>query len=1691
MTRKIATDFNVAPYYDDFDETKDFLRFLFNPARPVQSRELTQIQTLLNNQMSRLGNHLFNDGSVVIPGGFNIDTEVEYIKLTDASITEADWNGQTVTNGSGGKFKVIIAKTKVSDTEPSTLIGNYISGSTKFSASDSITTGSSNATVASSSFSGKCSVASVDEGIFYISGFFTRCAKQTIILDKYTNTPTYRVGLTVSESIVKSGDDNSLLDVAQGSPNFAGPGADRFKITLTLDKKSVDTGDTITNNASEDFYEFIRLKDGIRTDHIIYPQYSYLGDQLARRLYETSGNFAVRNFPLDVDVHDSDNTKFNTKLKLTVDPGKAYVLGYEIETIYPKTLDLDKARDTLSVDDKNFTLFIGNYVNVKIVGTAATVPSFKEQRLIHLLDTTETKMGTARVRQLQVSASDTFATDGYILNLFDIKLDSGKLIKDFNYVGDTSDNKIFEVTDPSRVAGTTTITSTDKKSLVLPLSHSSVSKLGDISWKFSKYSESSYTGGSISLTLGSGEKFLQDSTITGKQARGQFTVLETTTGKNYEVTSVTFSGSTATISIDAGALGDGSTVSVFSLIEIENPSPRVKTKQVDGDVDIDGTNLDTTWGSLGKADVIKILSIKLDDDTDVTSKYKFDNGQRDTHYEHGKIKLKDGQTVDAENLNVTFEYYSHTNNPGGYFNVDSYDYDSDDYDYADIPSYEDSSGKVHKLADVLDFRPIYPDTGQISDNKTPYGSGTYDITVDYDYYVPRIDKLVLTKEKEFRVIKGIPAENPTSPVDDVNAMTLYVLTVPPYTYSADEVSIKPVQNKRYTMKDIGLLERRLEAIESGEVIDSLVSQARNLIIRDDSGAEVLKNGILVDDFIGHSVGDINDPNYSCSIDFETGELRPAFESNNHSFTLDTANSTNIKKTGPLLTAGYTAQTFLDQPLASGAVKLNPHDMVDWFGDLTLSPNSDTWYSKTLDPKVSINFSGENDAWQVLALSAVAGVGKGFGTQWNDWQSIWTSVDLDKSDDETNPSSIRFTKTELLGRRDTTNGLAGASKINTVSRFLPNRMSKDIVQNKLDVSVVPFMRTKKVTIVSKNLKPNTRFYGYFDSKDVTTDIAISTELTLSSVVGTFNDKLDEWETITDTTSGATGKVLLRTKNEDGVTVLHVGSVVGTFGVNHKIENPGAATTATIDSISTPTNLTSDIFGNLTGTLTIPEASNSKIRTGLRLLRLTDNADNDLSLATSVSENQFNAHGVVADPEQFVISTRLPKVKRTLLSDEASVARDIFLREASNISKNLKWKDPVAQTFVVDRAKYRNGIMLDSLDLFFKAKDDTLPVSVEIRPTSNGFPSTGLIVPFSEVTLLPSDVTVDVGPNTAKATNFKFQAPVYLSPGEYAITVKSNSTVYELYTGEYGIPVLNTDGTVDINNAKVSKQPNVGPVFSSMNAGVWEPNLNKSLMFKLNSCKFTTTASTAEFNIVGLSSGTQDFSIYKLTNSSLDNFFNSTGISFKVKGTKKGDALDTEWASIEPNKNIEDTRIMELSTNSDFSVQATFTTSDENISPVIDMERLSLININNVVESAISLDQNENEDGLDKAQYISRRVKLDTDKFAKDIRVNLDMYKPIGTELYVYVKVHNSTSDTNFGNESWVKLSQITPSYTRSSYNNDYKEFVFGTTTNAGIKPAGFDNFDTYSIKIVMTASNSYTVPKVRKLKAFALNTTVNN
>ena len=431
----LNTNFNVNPYYDDFDEDKKFLRLLFKPGYAVQARELTQLQTLLQNQTSRFGNHIFKNGSIVT-GGQTFLQDATYLKLdtyfSGTAVSVTNFNGKTITNSTGTKRgEVVVVYDANSGTgDPKTLLIKQLYGPA-FVDGDIIQTSETAPVFAnvSTSGTGTGQIFSSNEGVYFYDGFFIKTDPQTIATAKYSNTTAnVRIGFEVTESIVVSSQDTSLLDPAQDASNYQAPGSDRYKIEFVLATRSLaSTDDT-------QFIEIARVEDGQLVYSVQYPLYAVLEDTLARRTYDESGNYTVRPFKIALETSEANTAKANVVLS----PGKAYVYGYEFETIGPTTITFDKPRlgdsvtaKKISADYGYFVYANNNYGTFPINSLQTVDLHCVANSLINTTSTstiTNTKIGTARVKSVEFDgAANTSNAQTFVYRTYLFDVDIGSL----------------------------------------------------------------------------------------------------------------------------------------------------------------------------------------------------------------------------------------------------------------------------------------------------------------------------------------------------------------------------------------------------------------------------------------------------------------------------------------------------------------------------------------------------------------------------------------------------------------------------------------------------------------------------------------------------------------------------------------------------------------------------------------------------------------------------------------------------------------------------------------------------------------------------------------------------------------------------------------------------------------------------------------------------------------------------------------------------------------------------------------------------------------------------------------------------------------------------------------------------------------------------------------------------------------
>ena len=353
------TDLNISPYYDDYSEDKNFHKVLYRAGRPIQARELTQSQSILQNQVERFGSHMFKEGSIVQGAQSDIDMELYYVKVKSANPNglgtataesyRTSFHNKLIIGQTSGVVALVTSSVEETSTDKLTLFVKYMrqgtdtNNSYTFIANEElhecqVDSGGTYSEVASNNNEfqvettvnspvGVGSMAKISEGIIYLRGYFVKVPAQELVLDKYSHRPSYRIGITITESMVNSSTDTSLQDNSTGTTNENAAGADRLKLTLTLSKF------TITETTDTNFVELARVNQGIIELTVNRPAYNTIENTLARRTFDASGDFIVTQFTQSMREHldDTTNRGFYTSKNggkesnfvLQVSPGKA------------------------------------------------------------------------------------------------------------------------------------------------------------------------------------------------------------------------------------------------------------------------------------------------------------------------------------------------------------------------------------------------------------------------------------------------------------------------------------------------------------------------------------------------------------------------------------------------------------------------------------------------------------------------------------------------------------------------------------------------------------------------------------------------------------------------------------------------------------------------------------------------------------------------------------------------------------------------------------------------------------------------------------------------------------------------------------------------------------------------------------------------------------------------------------------------------------------------------------------------------------------------------------------------------------------------------------------------------------------------------------------------------------------------
>ena len=1640
-------DFNTEPYNDDYDENKKFYRILFRPSFAVQARELTQLQTILQNQISRHGDAIFKQGAMVIPGQASVETiqntgnGADYVKLAAIYSSVAvetfisNIEGQKLI-GSSGVTAELIKVQNSEESDPTTIYVRYTNsgtdGETKaFSDAEVITTedGLYSFQALGSDAIGKGSIATIEQGVYYINGHFCLVDKQTIVLDKYSNAPSYRVGLDASETIITPEEDETLLDNAQNSYNFAAPGAHRYSIALTFMKLDID------DENDQDFVELIRVENGYIKTIVDTTEYSFLAKELARRTYDESGDYTVREFPIDVREHRNNNrgewtantdyligdivahegityvaknsgtsvttepthtsgtaydgpgaTGINweytltpnynrgiyldgdeSKLAVGLEPGKAYVRGYEIEKDSTTYVAVDKARQFGQATSAIIPATVGNYVLVTNLNNAPPVDEFERVVLYDrvtgssrgAVPSSGLIVGYARARFIEWNDVLPFGnTSVYKLGIFDVQMNNGydfnRDVKSFFY--DRSDANlnftadISPITTPligSVTASGTTVTGvgtsfqtdltagdyisvagslyrvdsvTDQDTIVLSssltatgaafsLATTEIKEPGNNSLIFPLpyYSIRSMrqagAGGVNDTTFVSYQKFTQNATGTSLVISTSGTFASSAETDNYicidndatsgggvfTPVSIVVSGSNATVTVPSGQ--SGHSITVIAAV-IRNGSGYEKTKTLTTATPMTFTTAATAQQPtllLEHADVFRLISVKMapgsafgsspsssDYTLDISDRYEFDNGQRETHYDLGRLYLKPSFTSPSNPIRIEYEYFEH--GVGDYFDVNSYN----NIDYKTIPN---------RLRDSIDFRPrVANKSGGTVRNFVGTGSSLTsipkrgeDVEADFSYYLARKDKIVLDSNGTIFSVTGVSSLNPGDPEDPSLGMVLYNLELEPYTYTTGSTSVKVnrIENKRYTMRDIGKLEKRIDNLEYYTSLSLLETETQSLKIQDESGMDRLKNGFIVDNFTGNRIADSASDDYFCAIDMAAGELRPFYTMNNVNLLEKNSNTSqrtasNYQLHGDIITLPITAQPVLiKQDYASRLENINPFAIFTFLGNVQINPPSDDWFETERLPDIVQQVEGNYNIIKDAAERTGA-----LGTIWNAWQNEWVGQPVSRGNVKytfggawaSGFGDVRLTRAEVQERFGITSW-GNARQIVSETIATPIGQTRTGIRTSLAVktdyeqvadrtvstAVIPYIRSRNVLVQTKGLKPSTNFWAYFDDQAIASYITPATKIVYTLSSGVFDTDtnvggsasetkrridgdsqvcLNKGDVITNSANTASAVVVSKTIDPDtDALILEVVNVIGTFSNGQSFSGSVSGAIGTVVSVTTPTSLVTNKNGDLNFLFNIPNTESLRFRTGQRELKLID-ADTSTGQWTSRGRGQYRAQGILETKQATFNAIRNGELVQEVIGpNDDPAARQTIFQLNERVVSDTGWWDPLAQSFLVEN---KGGAFITKIDIFFATKDDRIPVSLEIREMVNGTPGK-VVLPFSRVTLKPEQVNLSSTnvsldgtnyPTFDTPTSFVFPTPVYVQDqGEYCFVLLSDSNKYKIWISQVGDQIPGSSRTI-------SEQPYNGVMFKSQNASTWTADQYQDIKFTIYRAQFNT-------------------------------------------------------------------------------------------------------------------------------------------------------------------------------------------------------------------------------------------------------------
>ena len=702
-----------------------------------------------------------------------------------------------------------------------------------------------------------------------------------------------------------------------------------------------------------------------------------------------------------------------------------------------------------------------------------------------------------------------------------------------------------------------------------------------------------------------------------------------------------------------------------------------------------------------------------------------------------------------------------------------------------------------------------------ADASLPVPDAQFESSVQY--YEGRYDTVGLSSSGTVIVNRGIASATPVPPSNVPNGMTLGTMFIPPYPSITPDLvdsnmrrgypttSFTYNYNRRYTMADIGSLDRRISQVEYYTSLSLLEQSAQNLLLTNVQGQNRFQNGMLADPMQDFSIANTADPAFNIAIDSVNSVARPTFTQMLDNLIFNTALSTNVtlSNNGRLITMNYTqAGPMISQQFASHERNCAQDILYVWSGTLTLNPDGDYFPDVTTNPTVAVSLNNYSN-WVNLV--------NGWNTQWGTWNE--TSSSISQSGSQITDTNTTTTTTSSIGITAQNNSYSFG----------------DVVTS---ISLQPFCRANLIKFTAFGLKPSTHFWSFLN------DIAVSAYCIQTDV--NFNP-LNTGTMITDSNGTLYGYFYLPA------------STFNTGALNFQLMDISNLVTQSdiITSLASATYYGTNLAysqNNLTLDTTEPQFSFNSVSS-------TSSTSTTVAIpAPTIVNNITNVTNVTNPPTTTVPAANYGGTTSsgggllespgaggsTMYTGVSTNGQSINITVAGNPTNT--WGDPIGQAFSLLPSAFPNGveaIYITSIDVFFAAKDSALGITLDVRPIENGMP-TDVVLPFSLVHLVPSQINTST--DSSVVTNIQFPAPVLLEVGSsymFVLTPDGSNPNYDVYTAEIGKTDILSQGPIYSLAA-------TGDMFMSSQGSTWTPYQSEALKFNVYIANFNQFYGTAVFN-----------------------------------------------------------------------------------------------------------------------------------------------------------------------------------------------------------------------------------------------------